>query len=134
MKKRNFVRVNFKKPYPPRNRSKFENSSDEPDSQQLDPYSDDSDSQNRRQARFTCTLLNLSKRHKHQTLKEHIRNEYKKYGTVKNVILDDKEDNRVAVVFLSEKREVRRACEATDGRYLFNAILDVYDSSESDRQ
>jgi len=77
--------------------------------------------------------LNLSKRIKHQTLKEHIRNEYKKYGTVKNVILEDREDNRIAIVHLSEKREVRRACEATDGRYLFNAILDVYDSSESDR-
>ena len=45
-----------------------------------------------------------------------------------------KDDNRIAMVYFSDRREVKRATEATDGRFLFSAIIDVYDQTLSEKQ
>ena len=38
------------------------------------------------------------------------------------------------MVYFSDRREVKRATEATDGRFLFSAIIDVYDQTLSEKQ
>ena len=53
---------------------------------------------------------------------------------MKNIDLVEKEDNRIATVFFSERKEVKRAVEATDGRFLFGSLLDVYDQSNGEKQ
>ena len=45
-----------------------------------------------------------------------------------------KEDNRIATVYMGERKEVKRAVEATDGRFLFGALIDVYDHSNNEKQ
>ena len=44
------------------------------------------------------------------------------------------EDNRIATVYMGERKEVKRAVEATDGRFLFGALIDVYDHSNNEKQ
>ena len=44
------------------------------------------------------------------------------------------DDNRIGMVYFSDRREVKRATEATDGRFLFSAIIDVYDQTLSEKQ
>ena len=35
---------------------------------------------------------------------------------------------------MGERKEVKRAVEATDGRFLFGALIDVYDHSNNEKQ
>ena len=66
-------------------------------------------------------------------LRESLKNEYKKYGQIRLVELIDKDDNRECNVFMSERKEVKRAVDATDGRLLFGALIDVYDNSSNEK-
>ena len=86
------------------------------------------------QPRFSLRILNLPKQRKETYLRDSIKNEYKKYGQIRSVELVDKDDNRIANVFMGERKEIKRAVEATDGRLLFGALIDVYDNSLNEEQ
>ena len=122
-------------------------------SSQLEPYSDDSDGDQRRsgfyynifvllqpqlitgtQPRYSLRILNLPKKTKETHLREALKNEFKKYGQIRTVELIDKDDNRECYIFMSERKEVKRAVDATDGRLLFGALIDVYDNSSNEKQ
>ena len=84
--------------------------------------------------RFSLRILNLPKKSKEAHLRESIKNEYKKHGAVRGVEVAEKDDNRVATVSMSERKEIKRAVDATDGRLLFGALIDVYDNSTGEKQ
>ena len=51
---------------------------------------DDSESE-KKSIRFSLRILNLPKKTKESYLRDSIRNEYKKYGTIKNIEIGEKE-------------------------------------------
>ena len=108
---------------------------------QLEPYSDDSDNDRRSgefmmfelfskfsglQPRFSLRILNLPKKPKENHLRESIKNEYKKYGQVRQVELQEKDDNRVASVFMGERKEVKRAVEARVSKDFFKNFFWIF--------
>ena len=117
---------------------------------QLEPYSDDSDNDRRSgefrlsakffknfklfskcefsglQPRFSLRILNLPKKPKENHLRESIKNEYKKFGQVRQVELQEKDDNRVASVFMGERKEVKRAVEARVSKDFFKNFFWIF--------
>jgi hypothetical protein len=112
----------------------MKSSDEDGDGSQLEPYSEDDSESEKKSIRFSLRILNLPKKTKESYLRDSIRNEYKKYGTIKNIEIGEKEDNRIATVYMGERKEVKRAVEATDGRFLFGALIDVYDHSNNEKQ
>jgi len=111
----------------------MKSSDEDGDGSQLEPYSEDDSESEKKSVRFSLRILNLPKKTKESYLRDSIRNEYKKYGTIKNIEIGEKEDNRIATVYMGERKEVKRAVEATDGRFLFGALIDVYDHSNNEK-
>ena len=78
--------------------------------------------------RFSLRILNLPKKSKEAHLRESTRTSTRNMARLGSRSCE-KDDNRVATVSMSERKEIKRAVDATDGRLLFGALIDVYDNS-----